>query len=187
MARVAPASWSFWAMPQAMERLLASPKTTAVLPAKLIMLLECLQLLVPKGKRGAPPPFRITEQICAPQSVISAAAARFSRPRSINSTCPTGRPRKREPSRSNFSTESVAKQRTSVSLGDSARARLCRPLNSSYGSLRQPIQRNRSPLRRAARRLQRAAAAAGSACSPAPACPDSCLARLSLGDRSSFR
>src|SRR5580658_7973642 len=38
MARVAPAWWSLWAMPQAMERLLASPKTTAVLPARLIML-----------------------------------------------------------------------------------------------------------------------------------------------------
>src|ERR1039458_4322082 len=42
MARVAPASWSFWAMPHAMERLLANPKTTAVLPAKLIMLLWTL-------------------------------------------------------------------------------------------------------------------------------------------------
>src|SRR5271157_1454065 len=38
MARVAPAACSFWAMPQAMERLLASPNTTAVLPARLIML-----------------------------------------------------------------------------------------------------------------------------------------------------
>src|SRR5208337_733055 len=38
MARVAPASCSLWAIPQAIERLLASPKTTAVLPARLIML-----------------------------------------------------------------------------------------------------------------------------------------------------
>ena len=39
MASVAPAACSFWAMPHAMERLLASPKTTAVLPAKSIMLI----------------------------------------------------------------------------------------------------------------------------------------------------
>src|SRR6266568_2133309 len=45
MARVAPAVCSFWAMPQAMERLLASPKTTAVLPAKSIMLVVFLQCL----------------------------------------------------------------------------------------------------------------------------------------------
>src|SRR6516225_7550334 len=37
MARAAPAACSFWAMPQAMERLLASPKTTAVLPARSII------------------------------------------------------------------------------------------------------------------------------------------------------
>src|ERR1035438_619923 len=43
MAMVAPASCSFWAMPQAMERLLASPKTTAVLPARLIILAFFLQ------------------------------------------------------------------------------------------------------------------------------------------------
>src|SRR5271157_524773 len=43
MARVAPASCSFWAMPQAMERLLASPKTTAVLPARSIMRANFLQ------------------------------------------------------------------------------------------------------------------------------------------------
>ena len=38
MARVAPASESFWAMPQAMLRLLARPKTTATLPVRSIML-----------------------------------------------------------------------------------------------------------------------------------------------------
>src|SRR3569833_433894 len=38
MARVAPAAESFWAMPHAMDRLLASPNTTAVLPDRLIML-----------------------------------------------------------------------------------------------------------------------------------------------------
>src|SRR5579863_7801570 len=37
MASRAPAACSFCAMPQAMERLLARPKTTAVLPARLIM------------------------------------------------------------------------------------------------------------------------------------------------------
>jgi hypothetical protein len=39
MARVAPASDSFWAMPQAMLRLLARPKTTATLPFRSIMML----------------------------------------------------------------------------------------------------------------------------------------------------
>src|ERR1035438_5420738 len=53
MARVAPASWSFWAIPQAMERLLASPKTTAVLPARLIMLSFILQG-PGKGERDQP-------------------------------------------------------------------------------------------------------------------------------------
>src|ERR1035441_4023774 len=43
MARVAPAWCNLWAIPQAMERLLASPKTTAVLPARLIMLALVLQ------------------------------------------------------------------------------------------------------------------------------------------------
>src|ERR1035438_1088329 len=43
MASVAPAACSFWAMPQAMERLFASPKTTAVLPAKSIMLVLFLE------------------------------------------------------------------------------------------------------------------------------------------------
>src|ERR1039457_2717571 len=62
MARVAPASWSFWAMPQAMERLLASPKTTAVLPAKSIMLIlflggPCSGLC---GEVPGPPHFRIS-------------------------------------------------------------------------------------------------------------------------------
>src|SRR5581483_12472403 len=38
MARLAPAACSFCAMPQAMERLLASPNTTAVLPARSIIL-----------------------------------------------------------------------------------------------------------------------------------------------------
>src|SRR5437868_11829319 len=37
MARVAPASESFWAMPQAMLRLLARPKTTATLPLRSII------------------------------------------------------------------------------------------------------------------------------------------------------
>src|SRR6266566_667730 len=37
MARVAPASDSFWAMPQAMLRLLARPKTTATLPLRSII------------------------------------------------------------------------------------------------------------------------------------------------------
>src|SRR5258706_14717989 len=41
MARVAPASESFWAMPQAMLRLLARPKTTATLPLRSIMLCDC--------------------------------------------------------------------------------------------------------------------------------------------------
>src|SRR5579863_6062610 len=45
MASVAPAACNFCAMPQAMERLLASPKTTAVLPAKSIILLLFLQVL----------------------------------------------------------------------------------------------------------------------------------------------
>src|SRR5271170_2775160 len=35
MARLTPASWSFWAMAQAMLRLLARPKTTAVRPSRL--------------------------------------------------------------------------------------------------------------------------------------------------------
>src|ERR1039458_1528731 len=63
MARVAPASWSFWAMPHAMERLFASPKTTAVLPAKLIMLLRTLQISNSKGETAeSPPAFRIPER-----------------------------------------------------------------------------------------------------------------------------
>src|SRR5690348_14849546 len=37
MASFAPAWWSFWAMPQEMERLLASPKTTATRPSRLSM------------------------------------------------------------------------------------------------------------------------------------------------------
>ncbi len=37
MARVAPASASFWQMAQAMLRLLARPKTTATLPLRSIM------------------------------------------------------------------------------------------------------------------------------------------------------
>src|ERR1700722_16765248 len=37
MARVAPASDSFWAIPPAMLRLLARPKTTATLPLRSIM------------------------------------------------------------------------------------------------------------------------------------------------------
>src|SRR5215469_2954969 len=37
MARVAPASESFWAIPQAILRLLARPKTTATLPFRSIM------------------------------------------------------------------------------------------------------------------------------------------------------
>src|SRR5277367_1295866 len=68
MASVAPASCSFWAMPQAMERLLASPKTTAVLPAKLIMLCRFLRNSGSKGKTAEPPPcVRISERISAPE------------------------------------------------------------------------------------------------------------------------
>src|ERR1700733_4157251 len=51
MASVAPAACSFRAMPQAIERLLASPKTTAVLPARLIILLLFLQIS-PSGPRA---------------------------------------------------------------------------------------------------------------------------------------
>src|ERR1700756_1755327 len=53
MASVAPAACSFWAMPQAMERLLASPKTTAVLPAKSIIFSCFLQVGV-RGVEGQP-------------------------------------------------------------------------------------------------------------------------------------
>src|SRR5271170_7751499 len=37
MARLTPAAWSLWAMAQAMLRLLARPKTTAVRPSRLSM------------------------------------------------------------------------------------------------------------------------------------------------------
>src|SRR5258708_17703632 len=60
MARVAPAAWGFWAMPQAMERLLASPKTTAVLPARLIMLSCSSTARVQFGKMPGRPSSRLT-------------------------------------------------------------------------------------------------------------------------------
>src|SRR5580658_144078 len=50
MASVAPAACSFCAMPQAMERLLASPKTTAILPERSIMMGSFLHY--PRGERA---------------------------------------------------------------------------------------------------------------------------------------
>src|SRR5450631_1120417 len=103
MANVAPAACSFWAIPQAIERLLASPKTTAVLPAKLIMLAFFLQGQCTGEHRA----HRLLEY----QPIGNSQP-----PRSTSSTLVTGRPRNREPRRSNFSTESVAKKRRSGSV-----------------------------------------------------------------------